>query len=193
MLAFAGFGEYISEKLLGDGANEMLYLGDSTNELTVLGSSPVVATVGATSSSAGNIVTMVMTGNLQSLNGMPRADTWFCWGYAADAMVNTTAVVTVAAAGEQVATISPDAGKTVYYRFYASTDGIASGAIRELVAVGGGHGLSYWLLNTLLPIVVASIILITVLILTGNPMLALIASVIGLAGFYIVLALVSSI
>ena len=34
--AFAGFGGYISEKMLGDGTNEALYLGASANELTVL-------------------------------------------------------------------------------------------------------------------------------------------------------------
>jgi len=190
--AFAGFGGYISEKLLGDGTNEALYLGDGTNELTVLGSIPAISTLGATSSSAGNIVTMVMTGDLQDLNGMPRADVWFRWGYASDAMVNTTAIVTVTSTGEQTATINPDAGEDVYYRFQASTDGIASGPVRYLPVVGGGHGVSYWMLNTLLPIAVAATILVTVLLLTGNPILALVVSVIGLAGFYIVLALVSS-
>jgi len=190
--AFAGFGGYISEKMLGDGTNEALYLGDGASELTVLGSAPVVSTGGATSSSAGNVVTMTMTGNLQDLNGMPQADTWFRWGYAPDAMVNTTAVIVVSSAGEQTASINPDAGEAVYYRFQASTDGLASGPVRYLPVVGGGHGVGYWVLNTLLPIVVAAIILVTALLLTGNPILALIASVVGLAGFYIVLALVGS-
>lgn len=190
--AFAGLGGYISEKMLGDGTNEALYLGNGTNNLTVLGSGPVVTTVGATSSSVGNVVTMIMTGNLQNLNGMPQADVWFLWGYAPNAMINTTGTVTVSATGEQTASANPDAGKDVYYRFMSSTDGTSYGAIRKLSTVGGGHGVSYWMLNTLLPIVVASIILVSTLMLTGNPILALVSSVIGLAGFYIVLALVSS-
>jgi len=191
--AFAGFGGYISEKLLGDGANEALYLGDGTNDLTVVGSAPIVSTVGATSSSAGNIVTMTMAGNLQNLNGMPRADTWFRWGYAPDAMINTTAVATVSGTGEQTADINPDAGKAVYYRFVASTDGVAYGVVQLLSAFGGGRSFSYWMLNTLLPIVVATVILVATLLLTGSPILSLTASVIGLIGFYIVLAIVNSI
>jgi len=189
--AMAGFGGYISEKLLGDGTNEALYLGDGTNELTVLGSGPVVSTLGATSSSAGNIVTMTMTGNLQSLNGMPQAGVWFQWGYSPVMVFNTTQV-TASSAGEQTTNINPDAGKNVYYRFIASTDSTTYGAIQSLPVVGGGHGVSYWMLNTLLPIAIAAVILIGVLILTGNPILALVASIVGLAGFYIVLALVSS-
>jgi len=190
--AVAGFGGYISEKMLGDGTNEALYLGDGTNDLTVLGSGPVISTVGATSSSAGNIVTMTMTGNLQSLNGMPQADVWFRWGYAPD-MATTTAVSVVTVTGVQTAVINPDAGKSVYYQFTASTDSTSYGAVRLLPIAGGGHGVSYWMLNTLLPIVIAAVILIAVLMLTGNPILALIASIIGLAGFYIILAMVSSI
>jgi len=190
--AIAGFGGYISEKLLGDGTNEALYLGDGTNDLTVLGSGPVVSTAGATSSSAGNIVTMIMTGNLQNLNGMPEADVWFRWGYTSGAMVYTTTTSTVSSAGAQAASINPNVGMEVYYQFVASTDSTSYGSVQSLSAVGGAHGTSYWMLNTLLPIVVAGIILISVLTLTGNPIIALVASIIGLAGFYIVLALVSS-
>jgi len=189
--AMAGFGGYISEKLLGDGTNEALYLGDGTNELTVLGSGPVVSTLGATSSSASNIVTMTMTGNLQNLNGMPEANIWFQWGYSPVMVFNTTST-TVTSTGEQTVDINPDAGEDVYYRFIASTDSISYGSVQLLPVVGGGHGVSYWMLDTLLPIVIAAIILIAVLLLTGNPILALISSIIGLAGFYIVLALVSS-
>ncbi len=191
LFATAGFGGYISEKLLGDGANEMLYLGSGTS-LTVLGSSPVISTGPATSSSAGNIVTMTMAGDLQSLNGMPRADVWFRWWYALDALANTTVASTISSVGAHEADINPSAGSEVYYQFVASTDGISYGSIRSLPAVGGGHGISYWMLNTLLPIVIASIILISALALTRNPIVSLLASLIGLAGFYIVLALVSS-
>ena len=138
--AIAGFGEYISEKLLGNGTNEMLYLGDGTNELTVLGSGPAISTVGATSSSAGNIVTMTMNGNLQSLNGMPRADVWFRWGYAPGAMVFTTSTVTVTSTGVQTASINPNAGTAVYYQFASSTDGTTYGSVLSLPVVGGSWG-----------------------------------------------------
>jgi hypothetical protein len=134
---------------------------------------------------------MTMTGNLQSLNGMPNAVVWVQWGYSPVMVFNTTST-TVIATGGQTVTINPDAGKDVYYRFVASTDGTAYGSIQSLPVVGGGHGVSYWMVNTLLPIVIAAIILISVLLLTGNPILALIASVVGLAAFYIILALVSS-
>jgi len=189
--AFAGLGGYISEKLLGDGTNEALYLGDGASELTVLGSGPIVSTVGATSKSEGGVVTMAMTGELQSLNGMPQADVWFAWGHSAGTMTNPTVVNTLTSAGLQTAVIYPDVGKEVFYQFRSSTDGISYGEVKSLIA-GGGHGVSYWMLNTLLPIVIAGIILVTVLLLTGNPILALVASIVGLAGFYIVLALVSS-
>lgn len=190
--AFAGFGDYISERLLGDGVSEALYLGDGANDLTVLGSSPIASTLGATSSSAGNVVTMTMNGNLHDLNGMPRADVRFRWGYSPSAMVYFTAIDTVSSTGERTAVIYPNAGETVYYQFMAGTDGTSYGLVESLPVVGGGHGVSYWMLNTLLPIVVAGIILVGVLLLTGNPILALVAGIVGLAGFYIVLALVSS-
>lgn len=189
--AMSGFGGYVSEKLLGDGTNEASYLGDGTNYLTVLGSGPMIATLDATSSSASPVITMTITGDLQDLNGMPRANVWFQWGYST-IMVYTTAPVTVSATGEQTAVINPNANTDVYYRFVASTDGTTYGSIQSLSVVGNGRGFSYWLLNTLLPIVVAGVILIFVLLLTGNPIVALIASVIGLAAFYIILALVSS-
>jgi len=190
--SLAGFGGYISEKLLGDDTNEALYLGDGANELVVLGSGPVISTGVASSSSAGNIVSMTMTGHLQDLNGMPRADVWFAWGYTPTAIVYTTPVSTVTAVGEQTAVINPHAGDDVYYQFRASTDGTSRGETRMLSVVGGGHGVGYWLMNTLLPVVIASAILILVLTLTGNIVAALLASVIGLAAYYIITAIVST-
>ncbi len=190
--AMSGFGGYVSEKLLGDGTAENLYLGDGSNELSVLGSGPRVATVGATSFSAGNVVTMTMTGSLQSLNGMPQAYVWFRWGYT-PSMVNNTATVTMTSTGEQSISIHPEAGKTVYYQFRASTDSVSSGSVLSILITGRGHGISYWMLNTLLPVVIAGTILVGTLLLTGNPILALLASITGLVGFYIVLLLVNSI
>jgi len=186
--AIAGFGGYISEKMLGDGTNEILNLGDGANELGVLGTAPIVSTVSATSKSEGGIVSADLTGNLQNLNGMPRASVWFAWGYT-PAVSNSTPVNTVTTTGVQTATINPNPGDTVYYQFRASTDGIAYGSTKSFLA-GGGHGVSYWMLNTLLPVVIAAVILISVLVLTGNPIAALLASVIGLIAFYIIQAMV---
>lgn len=190
--AMVGLGGYISEKLLGNGTNAMLSLGDGTNNLTVVGSGPAVATGVATSYPTGNLATVAMTGNLQSLNGMPRADVWFRWGYTPGSMSNATAVVTVTSTGEQTASINPNAGAVVYYRFQASTDGTSSGAILSITAVGSGHVASHWMLNALLPILVASAILIGVFLLTRNPLAAFVSAIVGLVGFYLVLALVSS-
>jgi hypothetical protein len=191
--AFSGFGGYISEKLLGDGTDETMYLGDGTNDLTVLGTAPVVSTGTATSSLASNVISMTMTGDLHDLNGMPSASVWFQWTYnESRVMTFSTTQVTVTSTGEQTAIINPDADSTVYYRFVARTDGIAYGSTRSLSTVGGGHVVSHWMLNTLLPIVIAVVILVLVLMMTGNPIIALVAGVVGLAGFYIVLALVSS-
>jgi len=193
--AFAGLGGYVSEQSLGNGTGEMLYLGDGTNGVAILGTAPIVSTGVATSSSEGNvvIVTMTMTGNVQDLNGMPRADTWFSWGYTPTAMVYTTTPVTITSTGERTDTINPNAGSTVYYQFHAGTDGTASGSVRYLTVVGSGQGISYWFMNTLLPIIFATIILVTFLLLTRNLVLALLATVIGLVGYYIVLAMVGTI
>lgn len=189
--AFAGFGGYISERLLGNGVNESLYLGNSTNELTVLGSGPVVSTVSATSSSSGGVVTMTMTGNLQSLNGMPDADVWFEWDYSFGAWSNSTAVVNTSTTGNKTAVINPDAGKNVFYRFVSSTDGTSYGSVRYLPVVGGGHGVSYWLINTLLPVIVAGFILVVVFRATGNPLKAFMLAVVGLLVFYCILIISS--
>jgi hypothetical protein len=188
MAAFVGIGGYISEKLIGDNTNEALYLGDGTNESVALGTAPIVSTSSATSSSAGGIVSATLYGNLVSLNGMPSADTWFEWGYSVP-LANTTAVNTVTVTGGQTATINPDAGKTVYYQFCSSTDGISKGSIGSFLA-GGAHGVSYWMLNVLLPIILAVAILIFVLIMTGNPLYAFAGAVIGLMAFYIIQAMV---
>jgi len=189
--AFAGLGGYISEKMLGDGTNEALHLGDGTNQLSVLGSGPIVFTGTATSTSAGGIVSATLHGNLASLNGMPKADVWFVWGYAPGVMTNTTAQVSVTTLGDKTATINPLAGKTVYYRFVGGTDGTTSSGILSVLA-GGAHGLSYWLMSTLLPLIIAAVILIMSFATTRNPIIALIAMIIGLVGFYIVLAIVST-
>jgi len=191
--AFAGLGGYISEQLLGDGTGEMLYLGDGTNGAMVLGSAPIVSTGTASSSSAGNTVTMTMHGTLYTLNGMPEADVWFSWGYTPTAMVYTTPTVTVTSTGERTADIHPNAGAAVYYQFHAGTDGTASGLVQNLPVVGGGHGVSYWMLNILLPVVLALVILVTALMLTRSLILALLSSVIGLAGYYIILAMIGTI
>ena len=184
--AFAGFGDYISEKLLGNGVNEAQYLGDGTAELTVLGSGPIITTGTIISQSAGSAV---VNGNLSSLNGMPSADVWFEYGITSGALINSTTPVTVTTTGTQTAILTGLTGGTVYYQIVASTDGTTRG---DTAYFASGEGFGNWLMNTLLPIVLAAVILIGVLLLTGNPIAALLATVVGLAAYYIILALVSS-
>jgi len=188
--AFAGLGGYMSEQLLGDGTGEVLYLGDGANSAMVLGSAPIVSTGTATSSWDDKIVTMTMYGNLNTLNGMSEADVWFNWGYKPTELVFTTPIVTVMATGERTADIHPNAGTTVYYQFHASTDGTASGTVQHLSSVGGGRGIGYWILNILLPLVIAIVILITVMIPTRDLMYAFISAIIGLIGYYLILQMV---
>ena len=187
--AFVGFGGYVSEKLLGN-SNNVLYLGDEASELVVLGSCPTVSTGTATSTSIGGTISATLRGNLSNLNGMPRADVWFVWGYSPSAMVYSTTLSTVTTTGEQTATISPDVGDTVYYQFRSSTDGTSAGATRSFVA-GGGHGASHWMINTLLPIIVAGVVLVSVFLLTSNPIAAFLVAVLGVVGYYVILAIAS--
>ena len=58
--ALAGFGGYISEKILGNGTDENLYLGNGTNELAIIGTCPVVSTESASSQSVGGVVSAIL-------------------------------------------------------------------------------------------------------------------------------------
>ena len=186
--AFAGLGGYISEKMLGNGTNEALQLGDGTNPLVVLGTAPTVTTLEVSNQSSGSAI---LNGRLDSFNsGMTRAEVWFEWGYSASSLTNSTPVLTVTTTGTKAATITGITGSTVYYRIAASTDGTTRGSITYFAS---GKGVSNWLMNTLLPIVIAAVVLIGVFLLTGNPLVALVSAIVGLAAFYIILALVSSI
>lgn len=190
--AFAWFGGYISEKTLGDGTNEVHYLGYTGMELTVLGAGPTVSTLplASLSTSEGGVVSATLQGNLLNLNNMPRAEVWFNWGYSATGLTNSTSTVTVTTTGVKTAVINPVAGEQVYYQFVSATDGTAYGSTKSFLA-GAGHGTSYWMLHTLLPIIVALVTLVGVLLFICNPLAAFIAAVIGLVGFYVVQALVS--
>ncbi len=187
--AYAGLGGYISESLLGDNAtpNASLYLGDSAEGPVVLGTVPAIATRTAINvQSVGGVSSATLRGNLANLNGMPEADVWFVWGYNAAAMGNATPVVTVAAIGQQAVNIAGmNMGVDVFYQFRGSTDGIARGGTLSFLS-GGAQGASYWFITTLLPLIIAMGILIFIIKLTGNPIAALIAAVIGLIAFTLV-------
>ncbi len=189
MSAFSGLGGYISEKSLGDGVGRTLHLGDGASQLMVLGSGPVVATLPVTNNMTVGTPTATFNGTLSSLNGMPRADVWFEWGYAPSALANTTPVVVTMATGAMSATVSGlSAGSTVYYRMAASTDGTSRGGVTDFLA-GGGHGASYWLMRDMLPLLIALVIFVAVLSLSGNPLVALAGALIGLLAVYVVQAI----
>ena len=190
VVAFSGLGGYIGEKLLGDGTNEVPHLGDGTNEMQILGSGPVVSTLSATGVAASGGGTATLRGNLSNLNGMPQANVWFVWGYSASSMSNTTATSTVFGTGTQTATITGFNTKLdVYYQFLASTDGTSSGSVMSFPKADTG----FVLLEVALPIVIALVILVFVLGATGNLVLAMFGSVIGLIAFYVIKAMLEAI
>ena len=189
MSAYAGLGDYISEKLLGDATvpNASLYLGDTADGPVVIGSGPIVSTLAAINIvSAGGVASATLRGNLLDLNGMPRADVWWVWGYGPATMGNTTSVATVTSTGEQTTNISGmNIGVDIYFQFQSSTDGTAIGGTQSFLS-GGAHGASYSLMRNLLPLIIAIGLFIFIINLSGNPLAALIGAVIGLMAFIIV-------
>ncbi len=187
--AYAGLGDYISEKLLGDNVtpSASLYLGDSASGPVVLGSAPFITTLPATDIvSAGGVASATLRGNLSDLNGMPRADVWWVWGYSPATMVNTTAVTTVTTTGVKSTSVAGmNIGVDIYFQFQAGTDGTAIGATETFLS-GGAHGTSYWILTNLLPLVIAVGLFVFIIKLSGSPLAALIGAVIGLMAFLIV-------
>ena len=190
--AYAGLGGYISEKMLGGATNASLYLGDSSSGPVVIGSGPVISTGGVTNNimdATGTVATL--HGTLGNLNGFPQADYWFVWGESPTAMTNVTPAVTVTTTGDKTADISgyhPSA--TVYYQFRSSTDGTSIGLVQSF-RVAGGRGWAHLLLWLLL-IIIAAGIFIAILRLTGNPVAALLATIIGIIAFYVVRAMLES-
>jgi hypothetical protein len=180
--AFAGFGDYMSELALGNGTNGDLYLGDGTNELTVLGTIPVISTLAATDVKEDGGGTATLRGTLTSLNGMPRADYYFRWGYSSGSLTNTTASVSTAVTGTFTTVITGfDIQKEVFYQFYSGTDGTALGGVLSFPPVDAGFNL----LNTALLALIALIIIIVVFKFSGNPITALVLAIIGIVAFVI--------
>ena len=178
--AFAGLGGYISEKMLGDGTNEALYLGTTGGSLPVLGSCPLISTgtvnnMGFPASGA----TADLHGTITSLNGMPNADYWFMWGYTSGAIVNSTAKVNTAVAGDKSTTLTGFIpAQRIYYRFYASTDAETYGAVKSFILRDGRSSAMYLLWN-ILTAIIAGFMFILILKMSGNPIAALIGTIIG--------------
>lgn len=185
--AYSGLGNYISEKLLGDGVvpDASLYLGDSASGPAVIGSGPIVSTLSVNNATiTAGVSTATLRGNLTNLNGMPRADVWWVWGYSPTAMINTTFASTVTTAGDKTVAISGyKANIAVYYQFQSSTDGTSLGSVMSF-QVGGGTGGG--LLNAMLPLIIAVSMFIFIIKMTGNPVAALIGAVVGLMAFIII-------
>ena len=183
-------GTLISEKLLGrDGVGDSsLLLSSATNtELSILGFAPIVSTQTATNKGVGGgITTATLQGTVTNMNGMPSATGYFEWGYAAGALTNTTTTFAVTGIGDYSLAITGfiESSK-VYYRFVTDTDGTAYGDVSEF-ALASGAGTS--ILLTLLRIIVAAGILVTIIMLgrNGGTVAMLLAAVIGLVGFAVI-------
>lgn len=137
--AFSGLGGYLSELALGDGVNTYKSLSSSTAGPIVLGSGPVVSTSAPASIGTDSAT---LAGSVSNLNGLPYASVWFEWGYAAGALVNSTAAVTIVAPGAQTAAIMPTFNQTVYYRIVSSTDAASYGNVTSFIA-GGSSSASH--------------------------------------------------
>lgn len=188
--AFAGLGGYISEKLLGDSAttDSVMTLGDSTSGPVVLGSVPRISTMQIANT---DLTSTTLRGTVTSMNGMPTADVWFVWGDSPATMTNTTPAVTIAAAGAQTATISGYGPGTspIYYQFRSSSDGVNTGASILSFAVIGGRSTGYHLLWNVLTLIIGAGILLVIIrmaMTTGNWVVALALTVIGIVAIYFV-------
>ncbi len=185
--AYAGLGGYISEKLLGAAGNAgSLYLGSSTNGPVVLGSGPRITTTQLTSADiALGPGTATLRGDLASLNGMPQAGVYFTWGYNAS-LTNTTPTITVTTTGEKTATVSFDTKQELYYQFIAGSDGTSLGGVRS---ISSARATSFSFLGNTLIILIAAAIFILIIAKTGDPLAALVGTVIGLIAVYVVKAI----
>ena len=190
-------GGLVSEKLLGrDGvADSSLLLGRSgiDTELSVLGFAPVVSTQTVGSSGlAGGTTTAVLRGTVTDMNGLPTATGYFLWGYDASALVNTSATFAITGTGAYSQAITGfNENDRIYYQFVTDADGTAYGSITNFVSKSGAGG---FLLKTLLRVVLAASILVTVLMLSraGGFVVMLVAAIIGLIAFGIVDAFIIS-
>ena len=191
--AFAGMGGYISEKLLGNGIGEDLYLGNGISEHLILGSVPVISTGGVDNTAFPKTgATADLHGTITSLNSMPSADIWFTWGYTATTLNHTTAVTTGAGVGDNSITITGfNPAQRIWYKFYASTDGITSGETMSFV-MGDGRSAAMYLVWNILTLIVAIIIFIVVFKMSTNPVLALIGTIIGIVAIVIIRAVIGS-
>lgn len=186
--AYAGLGGYISEKSLGSGTSASFQLGATGESETVLGTIPIASTGGVTDTSfpADGVTTATLHGTISDLNGMPSATYYFKWGYQADNLFATTPTSTTTTTGDKTITITDfSPAQTVYYQFYAGTDGTTFGTIGHFI-IHDGRAPALFLLWNLLTLAIAVIIFIVVLKMSNNPIAALIGAIIGIIAIVIV-------
>lgn len=190
-----GLGSMISEKMLGrDGvADSSLLLGrtGTNTELSVLGFAPIVSTQTHTAlGEAGGITTATLVGRVTNMNGMPSATGYFLWGYNAGALVNTSSTVAVTGTGDYSVTITGfDATEYVYYQFVTDADGTSYGTTLRFLLPSGTGG---FLLKTILRVILAGIILVTIVRFGRTPIIMAILTVLGLVGFAFISSLIDT-
>jgi hypothetical protein len=161
--------------------------------VNVLGTAPIVTTLPVTDAqySSGTAIA-TLRGELNTLNGMPRVDVWFVWGYDAS-MGNTTPSVSVVATGTQTVVISGyNSNRIVYYQFRSSTDSVAYGTTENFHVGGGVAG---WLLLNLITLLLSvGVTFVSLMaIKSGNWVATLILIIIGIIGIVIVRGMIVSI
>jgi len=186
----SGLGGHVSEQSLGDGTDATPFLGDSADGPILLGTVPFISTLSVTNATIAGVATATLRGTIGNLNGMPRGSYWFTWGYSSGSLTNTTVETVITTTGTKTTGISGfDTKKEVFYQFWASTDGTTSGSILSFDPVDTGFNL----LSLLLPILIAVTIFVFVLGATGQPIAALVGSIIGLLCFAVVKAIFDAI
>lgn len=181
-------GGYISEKLIsrsGVASSELVIGRSGVNNSTLdVGIGAIVSTLPAT-----NIVdaSTMLNGRLSDMNGMPQAIVYFEWGYNTG-YGNTSSSQTLTGTGDFLATIGGyDSKKTIHFRAVSETDGTLYGANQTFEV--GDRVSAYSILSSVLLILIAVIMCITVIRLASSPVAFLVMTIIGILAWLIVRAI----
>lgn len=189
MVVFASeLGGLVSEKLIGRSgvaSSELLIgRGGVVDSNLDLGMGAIVSTLQATSITD---ATTVLNGRLSDMNGMPQAIVYFEWGYDAS-YGNTSTSQTLTGPSDFLATIGGyDSKKTIHFRAASDTDGTLYGTDQTFEV--GDRVSAYAILSTILLILIAVIMCITVIRLASSPATFLVMTIIGILAFLIVRAI----
>jgi hypothetical protein len=190
-----GLGTMVSEKMLGrtgvTSSGLLLGHAGTNTTLSVLGFAPIVSTQTQTAlGDSGGITTATLVGHVSNMNGLPSSTGYFEWGYGAALLINTTPTISITAVGDYSSVITGFSPTTeVYYRFVTEADGTAYGTVASFVIPSGVGG---FLIKSILRLILAGIILVSVVKFGKTPMVMLVLAVLGIIGFAIISSLINT-